>query len=158
MSLVELEIVELSEDALQEVNAIERVSQDRPWSQSSFRRELHVSFSKILGARSLEDQRLFGYLVFWHVSDEIHVLNIAVHPDARRRGIGRQLVEASVSIGRNLQATVMYLEVRASNHAAILLYKSLGFTVVQTRENYYPDNLEDALVMECPLDSVAATD
>jgi [ribosomal protein S18]-alanine N-acetyltransferase len=85
--------------------------------------------------------------VFWLVHDEVHVLNIATALEARRRGIGRALMEAAAAAGRARGATLATLEVRRSNTAAITLYRALGYRQVGIRPNYYTDEGEDAIVM-----------
>ena len=74
---------------------------------------------------------------------EREILFIAVHPDARRRGIGRRLLQHELETSRG----AWYLEVRASNHSAVRLYESAGFKSIGLRENYYTDPSESAIVM-----------
>ena len=76
----------------------------------------------------------------------MHLLNLAVHPARRRRGISRALLTASLEKARGQGAEVVWLEVRPSNQAALTLYQSFGFKEVGIRQNYYTDNGEDALI------------
>jgi ribosomal-protein-alanine N-acetyltransferase len=87
-----------------------------------------------------------GYLLFWHVADEAHLLNVAVAPAMRRRGIGRALVEHLLAYARGNAVAKILLEVRASNRAAIALYEELGFAEINVRKGYYADG-EDAVEM-----------
>jgi ribosomal-protein-alanine N-acetyltransferase len=92
-----------------------------------------------------------GFLVAWHVADELHVLGIAVAPEARRRGLGLALMGAAQAYARELQIRLLLLEVRRSNRAAIHLYRRLGFSAMGVRPGYYADG-EDAIEMMLSLD------
>src|SRR5213080_3949278 len=91
-----------------------------------------------------------GYTCRWRVTDEVHVLNVAVHPERRGRGFGRLLLEAIVGEARTSRARVVYLEVRAGNVVARRLYRSLGFRELGVRRGYYGPG-QDAIVMELRL-------
>src|SRR5690606_1400281 len=97
-----------------------------------------------------EGGEVLGYVLFWHVADEIHLLNVAVAPAARRRGVGRALVEEVLAYGRGAAAAKVLLEVRASNVAALRLYESLGFVRFNVRRRYYADG-EDGVEMSLDL-------
>jgi [ribosomal protein S18]-alanine N-acetyltransferase len=113
--------------------------------ERSLREELVRPWSRLRAARD-GSGKLLGYTLFWHVVDELHLLNVAVAVDARRRGIGRALLEDLFAYAREHDAHRILLEVRASNAAAIALYESLGFTRFNVRERYYADG-EDAVEM-----------
>jgi [ribosomal protein S18]-alanine N-acetyltransferase len=89
---------------------------------------------------------LLGYALFWHVADEVHLLNVAVAPAVRRQGVGRALMDDLLAYVAAHAATKVLLEVRAGNGAAIALYEALGFTRLGVRTRYYADG-EDALEM-----------
>ena len=127
---------------------IERLSQPSPWTEQVFARELELDFSQIwiIEAPGLSTE-LAGYLVFWIIHDELHILNVVIHPQARRRGIARRLLEHLVARAYRQGITTLTLEVRASNEAAMGLYHALGFRQIGLRERYYPDNHEDAVVL-----------
>ena len=91
-----------------------------------------------------------GYTCRWRVTDEVHVLNVAVHPERRGRGFGRLLLEGIVGEARSSRARVVYLEVRAGNVVARRLYRSLGFRELGVRRGYYGPG-QDAIVMELRL-------
>jgi [ribosomal protein S18]-alanine N-acetyltransferase len=93
-----------------------------------------------------------GYILFWLLSDEIDIHNVAVHSEFRRRGIGRLLIEQVVLEARRRGSTRVTLEVRRSNLAAQKLYESIGFIPTGLRKGYYSDNGEDALAMALKLD------
>src|SRR5499426_2866924 len=137
-------------DDLDEVVAIERASFSMPWSRGAFLYELQQNrVARCLVMR--EDARVVGYLCLWEIGDELHITNVAVHPDYRRRGIGRALVSGVLGDARTRNLKLIVLEVRPSNHEARTLYESLGFRVVGRRRGYYYDTGEDALVMEADL-------
>jgi ribosomal-protein-alanine N-acetyltransferase len=85
------------------------------------------------------------------VADEVQVLTVAVHKDFRRRGVARALLNQALGVGCGGFALRGVLEVRKSNTAAQLLYKSLGFRVVGERPNYYDLPKESAVLMELEL-------
>ncbi len=95
----------------------------------------------------VEPERILGYVVFWLVHDEIHVLNLGTALAARRRGVGRALMEEAHATGRGRGAALSTLEVRRSNVAALALYRDLGYRQVGVRPNYYAEEGEDAIVM-----------
>jgi ribosomal-protein-alanine N-acetyltransferase len=114
-------------------------------TEHSIREELARPWSHVWVARGPDDRAL-GFLVFWHVADEIHVLNVAVDPAYRRRGVGRELMSKAIEFGRSRRVRHLLLEVRRSNAAAIALYRSLGFYAMAVRRAYYSDG-EDAVEM-----------
>jgi ribosomal-protein-alanine N-acetyltransferase len=129
--------------------AIEKVSFLTPWSRFSFLAELGHSLSQTLVAGPSPPQRwqVWGYLIYWVVADEMHILNLAVHPQQRRQGLARRLLDTAMTRARELGAQVAWLEVRPSNHPALNLYQSLGFKKVGRRPRYYDDTQEDALLL-----------
>ncbi len=118
-----------------------------PWSRELIERELEHSWSRLLLAEDGPGGPVVGYIVFWLVHDEVHVLNVASALAARRRGIGRALMEAAEEEGRRRGARLSTLEVRRSNAPAIALYLGMGYRHVGTRANYYAEEREDAIVM-----------
>ncbi len=139
-----IHIVSLSEKDLPEIMEIESMSFTSPWSENLFRQELRNERVEVMGARFLN--HLLGYVVLWHGFRETHIMNIAVHPHFRRRGIGSMLLEYAINRAR-MKSDVLLLEVRVSNVPAIQLYKRYGFLPIGLRRKYYSDNNEDALVM-----------
>lgn len=127
---------------------IEKHSFPSPWSLWCFLAEYANSKSTILvaGPPRPEPWEVWGYVVFWVVAEEMHLLNLAVHPDHRRRGIARALLTQALDQGRTHNVSVVWLEVRPSNDAALALYQAFGFKKVGLRPRYYNDNGEDALI------------
>ena len=145
-----MEIRNATYNDLPRVLEIERLSFAQPWSLNSFRRELSLSFSRLMLAVAGTDpgeRVIAGYLCRWLVAGEYHVLNVAVHPDFRQRGIGEALMAEAVAEARARKAQLMILEVRRSNLEARKLYRKFGFEERRLRRNYYGPG-EDALVME----------
>lgn len=125
-----------------------------PWSRELIERELGHAWSQVVLAcepgpavGSAAAERVVGYIVFWLVHDEVHVLNVATALEARRRGVGRALMEAAEAAGRTRAARMATLEVRRSNEPAIALYRTLGYRQVGVRPRYYAEENEDAIVM-----------
>jgi [ribosomal protein S18]-alanine N-acetyltransferase len=139
----ELRRLELSD--LDAIEAIERASYPTPWSRSMFAGELAKPTSLSLGA--VEDGKLVGYLVISRYVDAWHVMNVAVDPSHRRRGIATALLERLFEVTRDEARRGYTLEVRVSNAGAIRLYERLGFQARGTRRGYYTDNREDAVIM-----------
>jgi len=113
--------------------------------ERSLREELERPWSRLRAARD-EGGTLLGYLLFWHVVDELHLLNVAVAVPCRRRGIGRALMEDLLAYARGHEIVRILLEVRASNAGAIAMYEALGFERFNVRARYYSDG-EDAAEM-----------
>jgi [ribosomal protein S18]-alanine N-acetyltransferase len=134
---------------LDRIVEIEKDGFKHPWSAELLRRELSHAWSTILlGVEEDEaGERILGFIVFWLVHDEVHILNIAVAVEARRRGLGRALMDEAVAHGRRRAAQISTLEVRRSNAPALALYRALGYRQVGVRPNYYTDEGEDAIVM-----------
>ncbi len=135
---------------LERVVEIERAAFSHPWSRDLIAREMSHEWSTILLAvePAPGGEAVLGLVVFWLVHDEVHVLNVAVAPEARRRGTARALMREVERRGLERGARVATLEVRRSNQAAIELYRSLGYREVGMRPRYYSEEGEDAIVME----------
>ena len=129
--------------------AIEKVSFVTPWSRWSFLTELGHRHCRTLvaGPSPPLSWQTWGYLIFWVVADEMHILNLAVHPEHRRQGIARRLLAEGLAQARELGAALAWLEVRPSNLPGRALYASLGFKEVGRRPQYYDDTREDALLL-----------
>lgn len=142
------EIVTLAPQHLPAVASLERLCFAEPWSETGLEilcreRGLGVVIPPDKGE---DTARAYGGMTV--VLDEGSITNIAVRPDLRRRGLGRATVTALLNEARSRGVTVVYLEVRVSNAAAIDLYRSLGFSIVGTRKNFYKLPTEDAHIMQ----------
>ena len=147
MTTVELRRLGLVD--LHEIERIERRSYATPWSRSMFAGELSKPSSICLGAFAADDDRgdLCGYLIVSRYVDAWHVMNVAVDPDHRGRGIAAMLLERLFELTVDDERRGYTLEVRVSNATAIGLYERLGFQPRGIRRGYYTDNREDALIM-----------
>jgi ribosomal-protein-alanine N-acetyltransferase len=147
----ELEIEPMRPADLDEVDAIERHSFKNPWPAQVFLDELARDWARVDVAR--EGTRIVGFCNYWLVKDEVHLLAIATHPDRRRAGIGRRLMDHLLALARARQSRLITLEVRKSNVAAIALYERMGFVAVGVRRAYYAEDAEDAIVMTLELEA-----
>jgi ribosomal-protein-alanine N-acetyltransferase len=146
--VAEYTIEPMTEDDLDAVLAIEKESFTAPWSRRMFESELRGNpFSRSFVARAHGQPALVGYICYWVVFEELHLLNLAVHPDRRRRGLGAHLVRWALANGEKEGVRLAALEVRASNDSARRLYERLGFVLTVTRPGYYRDPVEDAWIM-----------
>ena len=115
------------------------------WSENSVASELDNALSLWLVA--MDGETVAGYVGSQTVIDETDMMNVAVHPDYRRRGVAENLVLALVENLKMKESRALMLEVRASNAPAIGLYEKLGFRQVGLRKNYYRNPKEDALIL-----------
>ena len=145
----ELAIEAMAPGDLDEVDAIERQSFKAPWPRQVFADELERTWARIEVAR-LRD-RVVGFVDYWLVADEVHLLAIATHPDWRRRGIGARLLDRVLAVAREHAASIVTLEVRRNNVPALAMYERRGFRRVGTRPRYYQEDGEDAVVMTLDL-------
>jgi [ribosomal protein S18]-alanine N-acetyltransferase len=138
-----VEIRRLTYADLPQVVGIERRAFTTPWSLAMFVLELSKPSGVCLAA--VVETELAGYIVCSRYDTVWHVMNVAVDPDRRRRGIATALITALLDrIGDDAQVT---LEVRRSNAGALALYERFGFRSAGTRPRYYADNGEDAVIM-----------
>lgn len=135
----------MDESHVTRVVELEKLCFSAPWSENSIRYELTNPLSLWLVA--VEDGKLLGYVGSQSVMGEADMMNVAVDPESRRRGIGRRLVEDLVQALKDRQVNSLTLEVRASNEPAKALYGQLGFLQVGRRPNYYRNPKEDALIL-----------
>jgi [ribosomal protein S18]-alanine N-acetyltransferase len=135
---------------LQEVVALEEMTGLNRWGFEAYKREIQKNPNSImLVARNLRPGPLVvGFFAGWTVEDELHVNNIATHPQCRQRGIGTGLMQAAIAEGRRRGVAFVLLEVRASNETAQSLYRKLEFNFVARRRDYYRFPTEDAFVMK----------
>jgi [ribosomal protein S18]-alanine N-acetyltransferase len=133
--------------------AIEQRCFSDPWSESSFREALRSPWTFGLAAHGTRG--MAGYLIAREVAGTGEVLNLAVAPEFRRRGVGAALLRAGLSALRKRRVTEVFLEVRESNRSAQALYAGHGFRPVGQRAAYYRNPKEDALVLRLALEQPA---
>jgi [ribosomal protein S18]-alanine N-acetyltransferase len=114
--------------------------------------ELQRAWAELWVGRLGAGTHAAGFALTWRVADELHVINIATHPDERRRGVAAALMRALIDNALGSEVVRVLLEVRRSNHAAISLYRKHGFCAIGLRRAYYSDNGEDAVEMLLTLD------
>ena len=124
---------------------LDQLSFSLPWPSDAFAMEL-LNINSRCWVVEL-DSRVVAAVVLWRVLDEAHIATITVHPDFRRRGIGRALLKASMDAAYAEGARIYHLEVRAGNLAAQKMYTDFGYEIVGRRPKYYQDNGEDALLL-----------
>jgi ribosomal-protein-alanine N-acetyltransferase len=146
-----IHIRDATERDLARIIELERLAFPAPWTLASFQRELTLPFSRIIVAIPGEDGSITGFLCRWLIADECHILNIAVHPELRRLGIGAVLIAESINEARSSGAGLVTLEVRRSNLAARQLYRKFEFEERRLRRHYYGPG-EDAIIMELRFD------
>lgn len=129
---------------LEELIELESLCFDYHWTPEQFLMGLERGIYEILGVRSGE--QLAGYIAFSLIGEEMEILNLAVHPDFRGRGLGTALLERAFVICIKKGIKTSFLDVKVSNAPAIGLYKKFGYVRIGVRKKYYPDTKEDALL------------
>ncbi len=129
-----------------EVVWIEHRSHEFPWCEDDFVRCLRQR--NCIGMVAEAGDRIVGFLVYELLDDKLHILNMAVHPHFRRRGIGRQLVNRIISKLSHHRRSRITLGVRESNLAAQLFFRACGFRAVKVLRAFFPDTDEDAYWFE----------
>jgi ribosomal-protein-alanine N-acetyltransferase len=150
---VKYEITQMMELDLNAVVQLEESTGLSRWGYESYRQELFSNPSSIMRtARGITPVTVYGQVLGFIASrviiDELHINNVATHPDFRRIKIGTTLMEAAIKESRIFGARRCLLEVRAGNTSAHSLYKTMGFEVIGRRRDYYTNPCEDALVMQ----------
>ena len=140
-----MEIRLMTADHVSQVAQLEKLCFRDPWSENSVSSELNNPLSLWLVA--VEGEKVAGYVGSQSVMGESDMMNVAVHPDFRRQGIGERLILELIDHLANRGNHSLTLEVRASNVSAIALYRKLGFVQVGLRKNYYRNPKEDALIL-----------
>jgi len=132
---------------LDDIMEIEKLAFRSPWSRQVFVEELDREWAHIDVLRDRPGGPVVAFVNFWLVRDEVHILNVATHPDARHRGHASTLLAHVIDFAAGARCRYVTLEVRRSNQSAIRLYRKFGFRPVGIRPNYYVEDQEDAVVM-----------
>lgn len=140
-----MEYLKMDETHIEAIAELERVCFHDPWSMNSISSELHNPLSAWLVA--VDEGVVCGYVGSQSVLDGADMMNIAVHPDYRKRGIGSTLIEKLIVLLKEKNVISLSLEVRASNETAIGLYHKMGFEIIGKRPGYYRNPREDAYIM-----------
>lgn len=151
--LNKITIVDMTQEHIDAIYAIETRSFAIPWSKNELRRELdnkHAIYKVALignTANNNNNTEITGYAGLWHIVNEGQITNIAVDTQYRRMGIGSILIQSMIAYAQEHEMIGLTLEVRTSNIAAQELYKKYGFLPEGIRKRYYADNGEDAIIM-----------
>lgn len=143
--MTEIVIREMQKQDIPQIMQIERFSFSTPWSEAAFFSEIHKLYS--LSSAAVSGDTIVGYICVNHILNECHILNLAVHPDFRRRGIATELLVKVMNELRKGGCRFFYLEVRFSNMDARKFYERFGFRIVGIRKKYYVSPNEDAALM-----------
>ena len=130
---------------LEQVVEIEKASMPSPWSKELFEEELRREAAHYFVVE--EEGRVAGYMGYWEAPEEAHIINLAIGPAYRKRGLALKMVTSCLDFANKRGARLATLEVRESNEVARRLYEKCGFRFVAIRKKYYSDNQEDAVVM-----------
>ena len=140
-----MKIVPMTTEHVAQIARLEKLCFSDPWSEASVASELENPLSLWLVAA--EEGEVLGYVGSQSVLDSADMMNIAVHPDHRRKGVAEALIAALTAALRENDIRSLMLEVRASNAPAIALYEKLGFVLAGRRPGYYRNPREDALIL-----------
>jgi ribosomal-protein-alanine N-acetyltransferase len=132
---------------LEAVMEIERLSFRSPWSRQVFLEELSRDWAHVDIVREAATRRVVAFANYWLVADEVHVLNLATHPQARHEGHASRMMAHMIDFARRELCRYVTLEVRRSNAGALRLYRRFAFRAIGVRPNYYAEDQEDAIVM-----------
>ncbi len=131
---------------LEEILEIEKVSFPAPWTRNMFLEEMSNRSARLVVFT--EEKRIVGYMCFWEVLDEAHLMNIAVHPDRRGKGYGKYIMDRLQMLCLKDGLKRIILDVGRRNLPARRLYKKCGFSSIGFRKKYYSSIGDDAIVME----------
>ena len=155
--LKDIAIMRMSEHDLLEVVQIEEESGLSRWGWAAYYAELQsgnrdlMLIARPTKASIVESSPIAGYIVARETAGELHINNVAVRSEYRRRGIGAALLDRVIKEARLRKANTAFLEVRSANVAAQALYEKSGFRAIARRANYYSEPREDAVVMSLVL-------
>ena len=153
----DITISRMSEHDLLEVVEIEEQSGLSRWGWAAYYAELQganrdlMLIARLSRLSAIEASVIAGYIVARETAGELHINNVAVRAEFRRRGIGAALLNQVLEEARRRNAKAAFLEVRSANDAAQALYEKSGFKAIARRTNYYSEPLEDAVVMSLEL-------
>ena len=152
----DITIIRMTEHDLLEVVEIEEQSGLSRWGWAAYYAELQGGNRDLMliakpSQSALETAPIAGYIVARETAGELHINNVAVRAEFRRRGIGATLLNQVLDEARQRKANAAFLEVRSTNHVAQALYEKCGFRAIAKRSNYYSEPSEDAVVMSLEL-------
>ncbi len=145
--MAEVLLQEMQPIYIPEILKIEKACFTTPWSEFAFLNELQKPYA--ISRVALLDNKLVGYVCANSILNEAHILNLAVHPEYRRRKIGTALMYDIMNLLKKRGCRFIFLEVRVSSFGARKFYEHFGFKVVGLRKDYYESPKEDAALMMC---------
>ncbi len=143
----EVEIRKMLASDVSGVSELDKLCFANPWSNESFEYEICSNPLAFYLVAEAENGLIVGYMGIWHILDEGHITNVAVHPELRGRGLADKLISEVIACSDVAGVRRYTLEVRVSNASALHVYKKFGFKEAGVRPNYYEDNGEDAIIM-----------
>lgn len=151
--------IDIRQAKLYDVPAMARIERDSfgaPWSAEEITKDVTAGGNVYVAVAETGGEKA-GYGEIRIVADEAQIYNIAIAPEYRKQGIGEALLTHLIEAGRERGCTLVTLEVRAGNEAAMALYKKLGFREVGRRKGYYAKGGEDAVLMDLELGEIEVT-
>ena len=153
--MTEVKLEPMNEVHIDSLLEIEKTLFPTPWTRGMFEEELtaepHGEGPGSYAVVATRGDRVVGYAVAWFVEDGVHLMNVAVHKEFQRKGVGRVLLEDLIDRALAARKLVIILEVRASNRAAHEFYTKFMFASFGIRRGYYADTHEDAILMALDL-------
>lgn len=140
---MEFTLKKMNEHHIQQIAELEKECFSEPWSENSLREELKNDNSHFLVA---EADKVTGYIGVQEICGEAYITNVAVFKEFRKSGVGRALLRAACDGAKSRNCEFITLEVRESNHPAIVLYESEGFEKAGTRKNFYSSPTENGII------------
>lgn len=140
-----MQLIKFAPEHVSAAAEIEKLCFSEPWSEASLMMLAEGGYGT--GIACVEDGTLVAYAGMVSVLDEGEIVNVATHPDYRRRGYARAVIDAILTLARERGVVALTLEVRESNVAARALYESAGFSTVGMRAGFYSHPREDAVIM-----------
>ena len=134
----------MSIDDLKEAYKIECEVNPSPWKYETFLSSFEVGHKGLI---CKHDSEIIGFIIFSPINPEAHILSISVTKKIQSKGVGSLLLQSMLDQCAAMNYKKIFLEVRTSNLQAINFYQKFGFSKDAIRDNYYTDNLEDALLM-----------
>lgn len=148
MERVRVAIQNIEFQDLEEVLSIERSTSPTPWSSKMFLEEMQnpLSYCFVMKWEEGPNPSVIGFICFRNVAEESELLNICIHPHHRQQGFGKKLMQFYIDFCTPLRIKTFYLEVDASNQAAIHLYQFFSYATIGVRKKFYQGKF-DALLM-----------
>jgi ribosomal-protein-alanine N-acetyltransferase len=146
---VRWKIHEMNKEHLEQIMQIEKASFPTPWTNGMFLAELTSprAYHFVATRQGSQENIVLSYIFFWMFMKEVHILNLATHPDFRKLGIAFSLLLFVLNFAYKRGAVLYLLEVRADNQDAVNLYRKVGFASWGVRKKYYADTNEDGIIM-----------